>query len=138
MNEFTQDELEGIVQAMSQKKPSDEEKAKIPLRPAGNYKKIVKVGLTPLLGELPRPLEELTEKEIQDFENLKVQVEVVFGKAHLHLNEIAALENGSLLPLEELCDDLVDIYVNGLKVGRGEIVAIDGHFGVKIVSFTKK
>ena len=138
MNDFTQDELADIVQAISQKKPSEEERAKIPLRPPGSYKKIAKVGLSPLLGELPRPLTELTSQEIQDLESLKIDLEVVFGKTRMTLKELAALEKGSLLPLDELCDDLVDIYANGQKIGRGEIVAVDDHFGVKIVAFTKK
>jgi flagellar motor switch protein FliN/FliY len=138
MNEFTQDELTGIVHAMSQKKLTEEEKSKIPLRPPATYKKKSKIGLSPLFGEIPRPLEDLSDTDTSALEMLKVQVEVIFGKAHLTLKELASLEEGSLLPLEDLCDDLVDIYANGVKVGRGEIVAVDGHFGVKIVTFTKK
>jgi flagellar motor switch protein FliN len=137
MNEFTPDELESIVHAMSQKKLSDEERAKIPLRPPGSYKKIAKIGLSPLIGEQLRPLDGLTDKEMGELENLKAQVEVVFGKTTLTLKELAALKTGTLLPLNELCDELVEIYVNGMRIGRGEIVSIDGKFGVKIISFTK-
>jgi flagellar motor switch protein FliN len=137
MNEFTPDEIEGIVQAMSQKKPTQEERSKIPLRPPGSYGKIAKISFSPIVGEQLRPLAELTDKEMSDLENLKAHVEVVFGKTSLSLKELAALEKGSLLPLDDLCDELVDIYVNGSKIGRGEVVAVDGHFGVKIISFTK-
>ena len=137
MDEFTPDEIESIVKAMSQKKPTEEEKGKIPLRPPGSYKKIAKVSFSPLIGEHPRPLDELTAKEMGDFEFLKAHIEVVFGKTTLSLKELAALETGSLLPLDDLCDDLVDIYVNGFKIGRGEVVVVDGHFSVKIISFTK-
>jgi flagellar motor switch protein FliN len=137
MEAFTPDEIDGIFKAMSQKMPSEEEKAKVPLRPPGSYKKIAKVVFSPLDGEHPRPLSELTGKEIADFENLNVQIEVVFGKKTLTLKELATLEKGSLLPLEELCDDLVDIYANGSKIGRGEVIVVDGHFSIKIISFTK-
>ena len=138
MSEFTPDEIEDIVKAMSQKTPTQEETAKIPLRPPGSYKKLAKVVFSPIEGEKPRPLTELTDKEITDFESLKAHIEVVYGKTKLTLKELAALEEGSLLPLEDLCDDLVDIYVNGTKIGRGEVVAVDGQFGVRIISFTKK
>ena len=137
MSEFTPDELEGIVKAMSQKKLTEEEKSKVPLRPAGSYGKITKVAFSPLLGETPRPMAELSGKELSELEDLKAHIEVVFGSTTLSLKELAGLETGSLLPLEDLCDDLVDIYANGLKVARGEVVAVENHFGVKIVSFTK-
>lgn len=137
MSEFTPDEIEGIVKAMSQKPPTEEEAQKIPLRPPGSYGKASKVAFSPIEGEKPRPLSELTEREYTNFENLKAHVEVVFGKTKLTLKELASLEEGALLPLDELCDDLVDIYVNGTKVGRGEVVTVDGRFGVKIISFTK-
>jgi flagellar motor switch protein FliN len=137
MSEFTPNELEGIVKAMSQKKLSEEEKSKIPLRSRGSYGKPARVVFSPLLGELPRPIHELTGKEQRELEDLKVDVEVVFGQTTLTLKELAALEKGELLPLDDLCDDLVDIYVNGVKMGRAEVVTIDNHFGIKIISFTK-
>lgn len=135
MSDFTPDELEGIVKAMAQEPLADEEK--IPLRPPGSYGTISKVAFTPIEGEKPRPLSELTEKEMTEFSTLKAHVEVVYGQTKLSLKELAALEKGSLVPLDDLCDDLVDIYVNNIKVGRGEVVAAEGQFGVKIVSFTK-
>lgn len=137
MNEFTPEEIEGIVKAMSQKTLTEERSAKVPLRPPGSYGKVAKVVFSPIMGETPRPLTELTGKELSEVEDLKVHVEVLFGKTTLSLKELAVLEEGSLLPLENLCDDLVEIHVNGTKVGRGEVVAVDGHFGVKIISFTK-
>ncbi len=134
MSEFTPEEMEGIVKAISQKKLPEE---KIPLRPPGSYGKIGRLSLSPLPGELPRPLTELTSKEKTELADLKAHIEVVFGETTLTLKELASLEKGTLLPLDNLCDDLVDIYVNSQKIGRGEIVTVDGHFGVKIISFTK-
>lgn len=135
MSEFSSEEIEGIIKAMSQEPPSEEKK--IPLRPPGSYGSISRIAFTPVEGEKPRPLPELTDKERSDFESLKAHIEVVYGRTKLSLKELAALEEGSLLPLDDLCDDLVDILINGKKIGRGEIVAVDGQFGVKIVSFTK-
>lgn len=137
MDEFTPEELESIVKAMSQKKPTEEEREKIPLRHPGSYKKAAKVAFSPIMGEYPRPLEELTQKEMGELDTLRANIEVVFGKTTLTLKQLAALDTGSLLPLEDLCDDLVDIYVNGTKIGRGEVIVVDGRFSVKIISFTK-
>lgn len=139
MNEFTSDEIEGIIKAMShQHSPAKEKNEKIPLRPPGTYGTISKVTFTPIEGETLAPLSEITEKDLSHFNHLKAQVEVIYGKTKLSLKELASLEEGSLIPLDNLCDDLVDIYINGTKIGRGEIVAVDGQFGVKIVSFSQK
>ena len=137
MSEFTPDEIEGIVKAMSPKKLTEEEKSKVPLRPPGSYGKITKVAFSPLLGDTPPPLTEVSSKKLAELEDLKAHIEVVFGSTTLTLKELAGLEKGTLLPFNELCDDLVDIFVNGSKIARGEVVAVDNHFGVKIVSFTK-
>lgn len=134
MSEFTVDEIEGIVKALSQETPSPEEK--IPFLPPGSYGPPTKVAFAPIEGERPRPLNSLTEKEISSLGSLKATIEVIFGQTKLSLNELAALEQGSLLPLNDLCDDLVDIYANGERIARGEVVAVDGRFGVKIVSFS--
>jgi|GEM_PF-2118147 len=137
MNPFTQDEMEGIVKAMSQKKLTDEEKIKIPLRSPGSYGKVTHVNLSPILGELPRTPETLLDHEQAKLNDLQAHIEVVFGKTSLTLKELAGLEKGSLLPLEDFCDDMVEIHVNGSLIGRGKIVAVDNHFGVQIASFTK-
>ncbi len=129
MDDFSSDEIDSIVQAINAEPEKTEE---IPLRPPGNY--ISKISFSPLEGEKPRPLEELTEKETSRFEHLEASVEVVFGKTKMTLKELAALKEGSLIPLDDLCDDLVDIYVNQTHIGRGEVVAVDDHFGVKIVT----
>lgn len=135
MSEFTTDEIEGIFKAMSKSAVKSDKEAKIPLRPPGSYGAVSKVTFAPIDGDKPKKVSELTEKEKKHFSSLKASVEVFYGKTKLSLKELSALEKGSLLVLDDLCDDLVDIHVNGTKVGRGEIVAVDGHFGVKIVSF---
>lgn len=129
MDEFSQDEIESIVQAI-QKEPKKSDS--IPLRPPGNY--VSKVSFSPLEGETPRPLVELTERETSRFSSLKASVEVIYGKTKLTLKELGSLKEGSLISLDDLSDDLVEIYVNGVLIGRGEVVVYEGHYGVKIVT----
>ncbi len=134
MSDLTPEEIEGIMSAINQDPPSKETLEKIPLRPPGSYGSIGKVAFSPLEGEKPRPLTELDEKEMGQFSELKATIEVVYGKTKLSLQELMALQEESLISLDDLCDDLVDIYANGTKIGRGEVVAVDGQFGVKIVT----
>lgn len=92
------------------------------------------VAFSPLEGEKPRSMTSLTSKELTNLGDMKTRIEVVYGKTTLPLKDLAGLKEGDLLALDDLCDDLVDIYANGKHIGRGEIVAIDGQFGVKIVT----
>ena len=134
MSDLTPEEIEGIVKALDSPEPTEEEKSKIPLRPPGTFGPVSKLSFSPLEGEHPRPLEKLTSKEIGRFEHLQAQIEVVYGKRQCTLKELAALKEGDLFLLDELCDDLVEIYVNGTLVGRGEVVVVGGKFGVKIAT----
>lgn len=93
-----------------------------------------KVLFSPIEGETPRPLEELTSKEVSELGDLQAHIEVVYGSTKISLKKLAALKEGDLLALNELCDELVDIYVNGEHIGRGEVVAFEGKFGVKIIT----
>ncbi|MCH9611319.1 MAG: FliM/FliN family flagellar motor switch protein [Chlamydiae bacterium] len=131
MDEFSPDEIESIVKAINVEPQKLEE---VPLKPQGQY--VSKVAFSPLDGEKPRPLKELTEREHSRFGHLKASVEVIFGRTKMTLNELAAIKEGSLIPLDDLSDDLVEIFVNGEQVGRGEVVAVDGHFGVRIVTLS--
>jgi len=131
MTDLTQEELEGLVQAIQQ--PSKEKQQKVPLRAPGP-KKVGKVEFSPLQGEVPQPLATVTDKELGHLGALRVQVDVVYGKTSLALKELLTLKKGHLLPMHDLCDDLVEIFVNGNKIGRGEIVATENQFAVKIVS----
>lgn len=129
MDEFSSEEIDSIVKAIHTEPEAVEE---IPLRPPGHY--VSKLSFSPLEGERPRPLDELTEKERSRFGSLKATVEVSYGKTKLTLNELAALKKDSLIPLDDLSDDLCEIYVNGKLIGRGEVVVVDKKYGVKIVT----
>ena len=138
MNNLTPQEIEEIVKAVSQPLPTQEERGKIPLRPPGTYKTIARVGLTPLEEKCSEIPSLPSHEDYSSFENLKTTVQVVFGTAHLSLKELTRLKEGSLLPLHALSEDHVEILINGNLVGRGEIVAVDGHFGVRIIDLKTK
>ena len=71
---------------------------------------------------------------LQDsLKDVRVSVDVVLGTAKIPLQELLSLQPGSLLTLDKLAGEPVDIEVNGKKVGRGEIVVVDENFGVKIL-----
>ncbi|NGX53361.1 MAG: Flagellar motor switch protein FliN [Chlamydiae bacterium] len=136
MSEFTSEEIEGITKAIAQEPSKSKD---IPLREPGSYGPISKV-LFSAFEEEPkeRDMTPLTEKEKSDWGHLKVDLEVVFGSTKIPLKELASLEEGCLLPLDQLGDEKVEIFANGKRIARGEIVALEDHFGVQITSFEDK
>ncbi len=62
--------------------------------------------------------------------SLKVTVEL--GRTRMMLRQVLELQHGSVIELERLAGDPVDIFVNERLIGRGEVVVVDDKFGVKI------
>jgi len=70
-----------------------------------------------------------------DFSQLPVLLHVVLGEKELSLAEANGLIPGSILELETREGEPVDLAVNGKRVGKGELVNVEGKLGVKILSW---
>ena len=62
---------------------------------------------------------------------LRVSVEV--GSTALKLSELMDLSEGSVVELDRQAHELLDIMVNGTLVAKGEVVTVNGRFGVRVV-----
>lgn len=83
------------------------------------------------------PLTEIASQERQNIDlilDVPLEISVVLGKTKKTIKEILELGNGSLVELDKLTEEPVDILVNGKKVALGEVVVIDENFGVRITS----
>jgi flagellar motor switch protein FliN len=65
--------------------------------------------------------------------NTTVALQIELGQANLYPDELVKLRRGSVVPLNRLAGDLVDVYANGRLAARGEVVVVDGNFGVRII-----
>ncbi len=61
---------------------------------------------------------------------LKVRIEL--GRTHMHLDDVLRLKKGSVVPLDKLAGDPVDIYVNGRLVAQGEVLVLNDNFCVRV------
>ena len=66
--------------------------------------------------------------------DIDLNVSVVLGRTKMALKDIFELGKGSLIELDTLENQEVEIYVNGRKIGYGQIVVIDQNFGVRITN----
>jgi len=74
--------------------------------------------------------------QTRGFELLKevdVRLSVELGKTELKLKDVLALGEDSVVMLDRLTDELLDVLVNGKLIARGEIVAEGNRFGLRIV-----
>ena len=66
--------------------------------------------------------------------DIELNVSVILGRTKMALKDIFELGKGSLIELDTFENQEVEIYVNGRKIGYGQIVVIDQKFGVRITN----
>jgi flagellar motor switch protein FliN/FliY len=62
--------------------------------------------------------------------NLDIKIEL--GRTRMNLDEILQLRRGSVVTLDKLAGDPVDVYVNGRLVARGEVLVLNDNFCVRV------
>lgn len=94
-------------------------------KPAQQVAKVTFEGLTPgqSIGE---------QKGIDLILDVPLGVTVELGRKTLSVREILGLNPGSLVELEKLAGEAVDLLVNGKLFAKGEVVVIDENFGVRV------
>ncbi len=71
--------------------------------------------------------------------DVKMQVKVRIGQKKMLLKDVIAMDIGSVVELNQLANDPLEILVGDKVIAKGEVVIIDGNFGVQITDIgTKK
>jgi flagellar motor switch protein FliN/FliY len=65
-------------------------------------------------------------------DTVSVEVEAVVGHARLTVGELSALRPGATLALDAALNRPVALTLNDREIARGELVAVDGRFGVRL------
>lgn len=64
--------------------------------------------------------------------DVEVPITISFGQRDLPLGDILKLSSGSVVDLDRAADDDVEILVNNQVIASGELVEVDGQYGVRI------
>jgi len=64
--------------------------------------------------------------------DIPIQVTVELGGCSLPMKEILQLTPGSVVKLDKVANAPVDLYVNEKLFARGEVVAVEDHYGIKV------
>jgi len=92
-------------------------------------------GLTatsPGLQELS-PKTEGIHPELEFILDIPLEISVEIGRTKMLIRDLLKLNQGSVIELEKLAGEPVEIYVNGKLMAKGEVVVVNERFGVRIV-----
>ena len=64
--------------------------------------------------------------------DVDLPVSISFGKTRLPMKEVLKLTTGSIVELDRDVNDPVEVLVNQRLIARGEVVVVEGNYGVKI------
>ncbi|MFV0314202.1 MAG: flagellar motor switch phosphatase FliY [Anaerotignum sp.] len=67
-----------------------------------------------------------------------LEISVEIGRTKKNVREILEYNKGSLIVLDKLAGEQVDIYVNGQCIAKGDVVVVDDNFGVRVTEVLKK
>lgn len=70
---------------------------------------------------------------IESLLDISVQISVEIGRSKMTIGELLSLNRGSIIELNKLAEDPVDIYVNDRLLGKGEIVVSNERLGVRVI-----
>lgn len=74
-----------------------------------------------------------SDVNVQMILDIPVQVNVELGRSRLTVGDLLALGQGSVIELDHMANDLLDLTVNKKIVAQGEAVVINENFGVRVI-----
>ena len=72
-----------------------------------------------------------SSENLRVLENIEVQLSVEVGNTEIKIRDLLRLNEGSVIELDRLAGDPLDILVNGTMIAKGEIVMVGERFGVR-------
>ena len=90
-----------------------------------------------LSGEIPRPFSSNSDSEtpINDINrvlDIPVQLSVELGRTKVPIKHILQLGQGSVVELDALAGEPMDVLVNGYLIAQGEVVVVNDKFGIRL------
>lgn len=89
----------------------------------------------PATAQVFQPLDGQTadgDSDIDMIMDIPVQLSVELGRTRLTIKNILQLGQGSVVELDGLAGEPMDIYVNGYLIAQGEVVVVDEKYGIRV------
>ena len=70
-------------------------------------------------------------------QSIEVQLAVEVGRAKMTIKDLLLLNEGSVIELDRMAGDPLEIIVNGASIAKGEIVMVGDKFGIRFVDISE-
>jgi flagellar motor switch protein FliN/FliY len=78
-----------------------------------------------------------SDADLRRLSDVPVELSVEIGRARMTVGETLQLRAGSIVTLERLAGEPVDLLVNGTPIARGEVVVVDEQFGMRVTEIVE-
>ena len=69
---------------------------------------------------------------VQDLNSVKLNISADLGRCKLFVRDVLELKRGSVLHLDKLAGEMVDIYINGIPIAKGEVVVLVDSLNIRV------
>lgn len=125
-DDSSEEDAEAAMMAMLQDLPSEEQKASADDINFGSSVSSAE------FQQLQQPAGKGETRNIELLLDVNLPISIELGRTKMAISDILALGPGSVVELNKLAGEPVDLLVNGRIVARGEVVVVDENFGVRI------
>jgi flagellar motor switch protein FliN len=81
---------------------------------------------------------ESSSRRLEFLLDVPLDISVELGRSRLSIQELLALGPGSVIELDKVAGETLDIMVNGRLVARGEAVVVNEKFGIRITDIVSR
>lgn len=87
----------------------------------------------PTLTDEPGSASAAPVQRLAALSGVRAELVVIAGRAHTRIGDLLSLKEGAVLPLDRALNAPFDVMLGEHLVARGELVAVDDQFGIRIV-----
>ena len=80
----------------------------------------------------PSPSPDSQQANLEMIFDIPVSVSAELGKSVIKIRDLLNLSPGSVVELERLAGEPIDLLVNGVLIGKGDVVVVNENFGLRI------
>ena len=74
------------------------------------------------------------KKNLDIMQDISMHISVELGRTKSSIREVMEMESGSIVELDKIAGEQVEVYVNEKLVAKGEVIVIEDKFGVRVTS----
>ena len=78
-----------------------------------------------------------TNKNLELLMDIKLELTVELGRCQLPVKKVLELTRGSIVELDKIAGEQVELFANGKHIANGEVVVIEDNFGLRITSISE-